>query len=326
MSKHSFTSIAIILIASFAISACSVFNSLSSPSFLEVHKGMTMNEVLDKYGKPSRKRFDKIREEWEYDRINNCYIIIFENERVVGMDTESGQTAPVQNSSEPQVIVRQQPVIITPEREYGHYPLSYPRIMNDKEFQNFLSRIKAQNFDSDRKNIIEIDAIYNCFTGKQCAALMRTCAFDDDRIWILRKIAPRLIGGDYWEIMDALTFDSSKGKAKQILKRNRNEKEYPYGYMRVMNENEFKKFISSVRNATFSDDKRSLIESTALGNYFTCKQCTELMNLYRFDDEKMWVLRQIAPRLIGGDYWIIINSLTYNSSKEEAKHLLRNRK
>lgn len=91
---------------------------------------------------------------------------------------------------------------------------------------------------------------------------------------------------------------------------------------RSMNERDFKELYNKVRAKPFKDDQLELLAVGAVNNFFTCKQCIQLMSIYTFDDDKLKVLELIAPHIVDREnYEDIIDSLTFMSSEEKVRKI-----
>ena len=53
-----------------------------------------------------------------------------------------------------------------------------------------------------------------------------------------------------------------------------------------------------IKKQSFDDDRLEILSVGVLDNYFTCQQCVRLMSLYKFDDEKLKILRIMAGHIV----------------------------
>ena len=67
------------------------------------------------------------------------------------------------------------------------------RPMDDRTFDEFLARVQAAKFDSDKKEIIEMATQTNLFFTSQVKALCQTYKFDSDRLWLLKQMYPYIV-------------------------------------------------------------------------------------------------------------------------------------
>jgi hypothetical protein len=85
------------------------------------------------------------------------------------------------------------------------------RPMDDRTFDEFLARIKAAKFDSDKKDIIEMATRSNMFFTAQVKALCETYKFDSERLWLLKQMYPSIIDRERaFLLTDLLSFSNSK--------------------------------------------------------------------------------------------------------------------
>ena len=91
--------------------------------------------------------------------------------------------------------------------------------LNEKQFNTFYKRMKEEPFEDDRLKLLKEETERTDFTCGQCARLLQLNSFDDDKLTMLRVLAPAITDKENLrEILDTLTFDSSKQKAMQLLR------------------------------------------------------------------------------------------------------------
>lgn len=92
---------------------------------------------------------------------------------------------------------------------------------------------------------------------------------------------------------------------------------------RGMNDRDFQAFYNKVKSKTFNDDKLNLIESGIGNRGLSCRQCIQMMSVFKFDDEKLEALAILAPNLTDRENCDkIVDSLTFISSEEKARRIL----
>lgn len=98
------------------------------------------------------------------------------------------------------------------DRRCGEY-------MSDREFDLLYNKVKNKNFKSDRLELIEVGSLDSRFACRQCRKMMELFAFDDDRMEVLRLMAPRVVDTENAALVtDAITFDSKKHEAALLLR------------------------------------------------------------------------------------------------------------
>ncbi len=89
---------------------------------------------------------------------------------------------------------------------------------------------------------------------------------------------------------------------------------------------DFAALVDVVRQQTFASSQLPMIQVAGLAGWFTCGQCSVLMNLFSFDDNKLQVVRYLAAHLVNPSEWQpIINSLSFYSNQQKAKSLILTR-
>lgn len=90
-----------------------------------------------------------------------------------------------------------------------------------------------------------------------------------------------------------------------------------------MNERDFLSLYNKVKSKPFKDDQLDLLEAGIGNRGLSCKQCVRMMSIYRFDDDKLEVLKILAPNISDREnYDEIINALDFISSEEKARSIM----
>lgn len=90
-----------------------------------------------------------------------------------------------------------------------------------------------------------------------------------------------------------------------------------------LNEQAFSFLLGKVRSASFDDDKYTLLEVASLGCFYTCDQCARMMELFSFSDDKLHVLKIMAPRIVDAqNAYVIYKTFTFDSDKEKAAEIM----
>ncbi len=94
-------------------------------------------------------------------------------------------------------------------------------------------------------------------------------------------------------------------------------------YIYPISRADFAQLVSLVNSQNFPSYQLPMIHAAALSGWFTCAQCATLMNIFSFDDNRLQVVRYIAPHLVDRRHaYKIINQLTFPSSKASARNLI----
>lgn len=105
----------------------------------------------------------------------------------------------------------------------GHRPDDFnpwEPVMSDSSFEQFMSSLKKQPFESDRNALLDNALISSYFTTDQCLRLLDFYHFDRERKLFLKKIYPRIADkANFFRALDKLTFSSDKEEMNQFIKR-----------------------------------------------------------------------------------------------------------
>jgi hypothetical protein len=65
-----------------------------------------------------------------------------------------------------------------------------------------------------------------------------------------------------------------------------------------INDRQFEQLSSQIKNTSFDNQKRDIIQSAAQNNFFITDQLVSILQLFNFDKEKMEVLKIVYPRVL----------------------------
>ena len=103
----------------------------------------------------------------------------------------------------------------------------------------------------------------------------------------------------------------------------RHHKEQPSRRHSAMNEKDFQFLYKIIKKKSFDDDRMEILSVGVLDNYFTCHQCVRLMSLYKFDDDKLKILRIMAGHIVDlENHHDVLMRLDFESNKLKALDIL----
>ena len=122
----------------------------------------------------------------------------------------------------------------------------------------------------------------------------------------------------------ALTPSTSVIKRSEVKTvEQRHHKEQPSRRHSAMNEKDFQFLYKIIKKKSFDDDRMEILSVGVLDNYFTCHQCVRLMSLYKFDDDKLKILRIMAGHIVDlENHHDILMRLDFESNKLKALYIL----
>lgn len=122
----------------------------------------------------------------------------------------------------------------------------------------------------------------------------------------------------------ALTPSTSVIKRSEVKTvEQRHHKEQPSRRHSAMNEKDFQFLYKIIKKKSFDDDRMEILSVGVLDNYFTCQQCVRLMSLYKFDDEKLKILRIMSGHIVDlENHHDILMRLDFESNKLKALYIL----
>lgn len=103
----------------------------------------------------------------------------------------------------------------------GHHrpSVSRERVMSRDSFEQFMSSLKKQTFESERNALLDNALIMSYFTVDQCKRLLGFCTFDSERIKMMKKLYPRVSDKpNFFSLIAELTFQSDKDDMNRYIK------------------------------------------------------------------------------------------------------------
>lgn len=122
----------------------------------------------------------------------------------------------------------------------------------------------------------------------------------------------------------ALTPSTSVIKHSEVKTvEQRHHKEQPSRHHSAMNEKDFQFLYKIIKKKSFDDDRMEILSVGVLDNYFTCQQCVRLMSLYKFDDDKLKILRIMSGHIVDlENHHDILMRIDFESNKLKALYIL----
>ena len=122
----------------------------------------------------------------------------------------------------------------------------------------------------------------------------------------------------------ALTPSTSVIKRSEVKTvEQRHHKEQPSRRHSAMNEKDFQFLYKIIKKKSFDDDRMEILSVGVLDNYFTCHQCVHLMSLYKFDDNKLQILRIMSGHIVDlENHHDILMRIDFDSNKLKALDIL----
>lgn len=94
-------------------------------------------------------------------------------------------------------------------------------------------------------------------------------------------------------------------------------------YSWAVSEPDFNALLTAVTNQTFASNQLPMIQAAGLCGWFTPTQCAALMNIFDFDDNKLKVVRYLAPHLIDPiRCQPIMDALSFIDNRQEAWRII----
>ena len=82
----------------------------------------------------------------------------------------------------------------------------------------------------------------------------------------------------------------------------------------------FASLLRMLEEASFSDEKYSIVREAASKNYFTSQQVLQILKKFDFEDDRLKVAKLLYPRVVDPEnFFIVYDAFTFSSSKRELR-------
>ena len=197
--------------------------SASAKNKKDIERGMTKQEVVAILGEPRTKSFDEYGDKWEYFKsigisgdYKNTTIVFDLNGKVIRCNTElvrdNDNFVTVNHPGNPNL----------PSFGNGIRPsdsMHFGCCLNDASFSILYNKVKKASFDDEKYDLIEVASLGCNYSCQQVVRMMKIFSFSDERLKVLKMMAPRIVDvQNAADIYQLFSFDSEKQKAGDILK------------------------------------------------------------------------------------------------------------
>lgn len=320
------------------LASCGLGKARQSVS--QIDRGMTKSQIVGILGQPRNKNVqENNREVWEYlfqDQLSEATLAVnvtFEDGRVSKFDSK--ETAVQRPATVAYPVPSPPPPVITPE-QYPTRPEYYPgRGYRDpyeqeaeaRAFEGFYQDVRSLIYTAEQIQFIEEVARRSYFSTDQVARLARIFSTDDQRLHVLRILAPRLRDSyNAFRLIELFDYMGAREEARRIIEAYAPPmpRQYDPRYGGTLPQQEdFEEFVRGVERQTFTKDKIRYIRDAAQLNTFSVQQTSRLLKLFSWDKERLEVLTAIAPHLRDGyNAYRLIDLFDFMHAKEEARRIL----
>lgn len=311
----------------------------------KIERGMTKEQVTSLLGAPLNRSIQADQSElWEYsfsDFPGNTITahVTFVNDRVSQFDSKENAPFPAKTTPYPETA----PVIIASphpqpsypypnDRQYpdpGYYPgrgYSDPYGEDARAFEVFYHDVQELIFTGDQIRFIEEVARRSYFTTEQAARLINLFSDTQQRLNVLRTLAPRLRDGYNSPYLLDLFSYGGRERAERILRQFAPviPRQYDPRYGgQVPREEDFEEFLRGINRLSFPKDQIRYVQDAARFNTFTVRQTERILKQFNWDEERLQVLEAIAPHLRDGyNAYRLIECFDFLDAQEKARRLL----
>ena len=311
----------------------------------KIERGMTKEQVTSLLGAPLNRSIQADQSElWEYNFSdfpgNSISVhVTFVNDRVSQFDSKENAPSPARTTTYPETA----PVIIASPHPQPTYPYPSDRQYSDpgyypgrgygdpygeeaRAFELFYRDVQELIFTGDQIRFIEEVARRSYFTTEQAARLINLFSDTQQRLNVLRALAPRLrdvYNSPY--LLDLFRY-GDRERAERILRQfgPTIPRQYDPRYGgQVPREEDFEEFLRGINRLSFPKDQIRYVQDAARFNTFTVRQTERILKQFNWDEERLQVLEGIAPHLRDGyNAYRLIECFDFLDAQEKARRLL----
>lgn len=185
-----------------------------------IERGMTKEQVTAILGKPKTTSFNESGDKWMYEGWRGAFVGGDHIRTYVIFDT-TGRVVRYQEQtydpSRPEAVVPHPHPYNVPDIEAMPYQYE-PQHLSDEAFSILYNKVRDANFDNDKKNLIEVASLGCFYSCAQCAQILKTFSFDDEKMNVLKLMAHRIVDPqNVYTICQQFTFDDAKKKAARLV-------------------------------------------------------------------------------------------------------------
>lgn len=86
---------------------------------------------------------------------------------------------------------------------------------------------------------------------------------------------------------------------------------------------EFEQLMSAVEKSPFDQDKKKIIKTSAMNNYFLVDQVIKLASKFAFDKDKLDMVESLYPKILDLDKnYLLYNCFTFSDSKDKLEKFI----
>lgn len=203
-----------------AVSGCYT-SHVSKNQVMNIHEGMSRQDVQNILGQPDYRRFEGSMEEWEFHRDKGTpvvrsepitIIVRFINQKVTGMDSFDG----MESGSHPVVVASP---AVSGEMMPGREPVKEVYVMTDAEFDAFMRKLKFTVISDDQKKLIGDMLQKHDVTSAQCVEMVKTVSYTPNQVEVMKKLYPYVRDKqNFNKVIDVLFSNTYKEEMRKFVK------------------------------------------------------------------------------------------------------------
>lgn len=202
------------------------------------------------------------------------------------------------------------------------------RPMSSEVFDDLVRSLKREVGDSNKTDVLRTVCGMNYFTVGQCRQIMELYSFDEGKMSAFKMMYPRILDkSEVFTLASCFSFLSNKEEMMRFVSENRgHDIDETFGrYVYAMSPEAFRRFMREYEEEAFSSGKEKMLDLCISSNWFTVKQCREIVQSFSFDSEKVKIMKKIFPKVVDkGSFFTLLDCLSFSNSKREVERFISN--
>ena len=213
---------------------------------------------------------------------------------------------------------------------HGHGHAAMP--MRDSDFNAFHNSVEQARFDSSRLPVIRsVIESGNLLTCDQIISILKLMTYESER----KNAAEIMYKGVYdknnwFKVYDVFKFSSDRTDLEKRIQAIEAASPSPSpnahrGPAMPMRDADFNSFYNSVEKASFDSDKKAVIRTVInSGNLLTCDQIVRILNLFRFDSDRVDVAADLYQVAYDKNNWFkVYDVFRFDSDRKKLEQKIR---
>lgn len=206
---------------------------------------------------------------------------------------------------------------------YAQAPLSLP--MDQEAFDLAIQQLEAERFEAGRLATANVLIDKNYLTADQVQVLIQTFAYKSNQEAIAKQAYAKIYDpNNFYKVYSAFTFEESRAKLRNWVKRQNMPQESKFGLPEPLSEAEFAQAYTLIQNENFDTDRFRIAQQLIDNNYLTSDQVYDLVDALSFKNNQDQIARQAYRKTYDQqNYHRVLDAFVFSASKRSLSNWLK---